>query len=287
MVRLFDSDLQRTSSYRSASGVMNGRRIGRGRGILVVVVVVGVVLWGVIAGSGASAGHKRGVTTASGRPNIVFVLTDDLAWNLVTSRFMPHVMQLERQGETFRDYIVADSLCCPSRTSIFTGLFPHDSGVFTNQGAHGGYYAFTHHKPNLETRTFAVATQQAGYLNSMMGKYLNGYGEPTMTTHVPPGWSDWHVGGNAYPEFNYDLNENGTVVHYGAGPPPGRECGQLPDRRARLPGDGVHRSGGQRAQAVRDGGRHVRAAQPVHAGAAQRNRLSWAPSTPRPVVQHE
>ena len=23
-----------------------------------------------------------------------------------------------------------------------------------------------------------------------------------------------------YPEFNYDLNENGTVVHYGAGPPP-------------------------------------------------------------------
>jgi hypothetical protein len=54
----------------------------------------------------------------------------------------------------------------------------------------------------------------------MMGKYLDGYGEPAMTTQVPRGWSDWHVAGNAYPEFNYDLNENGAVVHYGPGPPP-------------------------------------------------------------------
>ena len=84
--------------------------------------------------------------------------------------------------------------------------------------------AFTHHKPNLETRTFAVAMQHAGYLTSMMGKYLNGYGEPAMTTQVPRGWSDWHVAGNAYPEYNYDLNENGVRLHYGparssTGPP--------------------------------------------------------------------
>src|SRR5512142_720821 len=98
---------------------------------------------------------------------------------------MPHVIDLERRGATFNHYIVADSLCCPSRSSIFTGLFPHDSGVYTNTGAGGGYYAFTHHTPNLETRTFAVAMQQGGYLTSMMGKYLNGYGEPAMTRQVP------------------------------------------------------------------------------------------------------
>jgi hypothetical protein len=169
-------------------------------------------------------GHGLGArTSAAGavqRPNIVFVLTDDLDWSLVTAQYMPHVIALERNGETFDHYIVADSLCCPSRTSIFTGLFPHDSGVYTNTGTDGGYYAFTHHRPNLETRTFAVVMQKAGYLTSMMGKYLNGYDEPAMTTQVPPGWSDWHVAGNAYPEFNYDLNENGAVVHYGPGPPP-------------------------------------------------------------------
>ena len=173
-----------------------------------------------IAHWGYGVGDRTSAAAAVQRPNIVFVLTDDLDWSLVTAQYMPHVIDLQRKGETFDHYIVADSLCCPSRSSIFTGLFPHDSGVYTNTGADGGYYAFTHHKPNLETRTFAAAMQRAGYLNSMMGKYLNGYGEPAMTTHVPLGWSDWHVAGNAYAEFNYDLNENGSVAHYGPGPPP-------------------------------------------------------------------
>ena len=200
-------------------GGRSARRLAR-RLILAsgLLSVVAIAHWGYGLGDRISA------AAAVKRPNIVFVLTDDLDWSLVTAQYMPHVIDLERRGETFDHYIVADSLCCPSRSSIFTGLFPHDSGVYTNTGADGGYYAFTHHKPNLETRTFAVAAQQAGYLNSMMGKYLNGYGEPAMTTHVAPGWSDWHVAGNAYPEFNYDLNENGAVVHYGPAPPPARNA---------------------------------------------------------------
>jgi arylsulfatase A-like enzyme len=51
------------------------------------------------------------------RPNIVFVLTDDLAWNLV--QYMPHVLEMEKRGVTFVNYFVTDSLCCPSRASIF------------------------------------------------------------------------------------------------------------------------------------------------------------------------
>jgi N-acetylglucosamine-6-sulfatase len=196
----------------TVSGTMSTRRLwrlGAVLGLLGVVVVVAGVAW-----PGGRAG------AAGGRPNIVFVLTDDLDWSLVNSSYMPHVVALERAGVTFSHYVVADSLCCPSRSSIFTGLFPHDSGVYSNTGSDGGFYAFTHHKPNLETQTYAVVTQRAGYLTSMMGKYLNGYGEPAMTRYVPPGWSDWHVGGNAYPEFDYFLNENRTVVHYGAAPPP-------------------------------------------------------------------
>src|SRR5207248_2155822 len=37
---------------------------------------------------------------------------------------------------------------------------------------------------------------------------------------IPPGWSDWTGAGDAYAEFNYDLNENGRIVHYGGPPPP-------------------------------------------------------------------
>src|SRR5258706_13671228 len=69
-------------------------------------------------------------------PNIVLVLTDDLAWNLV--QYMPQVLQLQHDGVTFTNYTVTDSLCCPSRSTLFTGNFPHDTGVFTNGGTGGG-----------------------------------------------------------------------------------------------------------------------------------------------------
>jgi N-acetylglucosamine-6-sulfatase len=150
------------------------------------------------------------------RPNIVFILTDDLSSNLVNEQFAPHLMQLEKRGETFDHYFVSDSLCCPSRSSIFTGLYPHDTHVVTNLPPDGGYQKFQSEK--LDTKTFPVALQAAGYSTSMLGKYLNGYGDPAMnavTAPVPPGWSDWHVSnGSGYLEFNYLLNDNGTINRY-------------------------------------------------------------------------
>jgi N-acetylglucosamine-6-sulfatase len=155
---------------------------------------------------------------AAAQPNVVFVLTDDLAWNLV--QYLPQVRTLQSQGTTFDDYVVTDSLCCPSRSSILSGRFPHDTGVFTNGGNDGGFAFFHNH--GEEATTFATALQAKGYRTAMMGKYLNGY-EPAATLggsqpYVPPGWNEWDVAGNGYPEFDYDLNENHTVVHYGHRP---------------------------------------------------------------------
>src|SRR3569833_2890517 len=78
------------------------------------------------SGSGTSA------APVDDRHNIVFVLTDDLSMNLV--QYMPHVTGLAKSGTTFENYTVTDSLCCPSRSSILTGKFPRDAGVFTNGG---------------------------------------------------------------------------------------------------------------------------------------------------------
>src|SRR3954449_8044913 len=86
-------------------------------------------------GAAASPG-----SSAAGRPNIVVVLTDDLSWNLLP--FMPNVRALAKDGTTFSNYTVTDSLCCPSRSSIFTGRFPHDTGIFTNGGSDGGFGVF-------------------------------------------------------------------------------------------------------------------------------------------------
>lgn len=150
----------------------------------------------------------------------MFVLTDDLSSNLVSR--MPNVLGLERAGMTFQNYYVSDSLCCPSRSSMLTGNLPHDTDVFSNVGVHGGFRVF--HDRGEERRTFAVALQRAGYRTAMMGKYLNGYmGGPGSASdvapnYVPPGWSEWDVAGNGYPEFNYTLNENGVMHAYGAQP---------------------------------------------------------------------
>ena len=171
-----------------------------------------LTLVGLTLAGGASA------RPAAHPPNIVFVLTDDLDWSLV--QYMPHVEQLQAQGTTFTNYIVTDSLCCPSRASTFTGSYPHDTGIFTNGGPDGGFALF--HARGEENDTFATRLQDHGYLTAMMGKYLNGYTAQGRvdgrSRYVPPGWTQWDVAGNAYSEFNYNLNENGKVTHHGASP---------------------------------------------------------------------
>jgi len=142
------------------------------------------------------------------RPNIVFVLTDDLALNLV--QYMPNVRKMQQDGVTFANYFVTDSLCCPSRSSIFTGRYPHNTGIYRNVGADGGYQAFVNR--GHERVTFATALTAAGYHTAMLGKYLNGY-QPQRNP-AAPGWSEWDVAGNGYRGFGYDLNQNGKIVHY-------------------------------------------------------------------------
>lgn len=174
----------------------SGSRIARG------------LLLSLLLGLAGLTGHPL-AAGAAGKPNIVFVLTDDLATNLVG--YMPNLAAMQKEGTSFTNYFVTDSLCCPSRSSIFTGKLPHDTGVFTNNPPDGGYAAFNAHGNAAET--FAVALQRDGYKTAMLGKYLNGY-KPE-TDGVPPGWNEWDVAGNGYPEFNYSLNQNGKLVRHG------------------------------------------------------------------------
>lgn len=183
---------------------------GKLKPLVISALVVAVALIGGLADRGSSAAPRA--------PNIIFILTDDLSWNL--ARFMPHVKRMQGEGVTFARYYVTDSLCCPSRASIFTGKFPHNTGIFTNTGREGGFRLF--HARGDEESTFATRLKSAGYTTAMMGKYLNGY-KPTgivdgAPAYIPPGWDEWDVAGNAYANYNYVLNENGALVGYGHQP---------------------------------------------------------------------
>lgn len=146
------------------------------------------------------------------RPNIVFVLTDDLSTDLL--EFMPHVRALRRAGTSFSRYIVSASLCCPSRASILTGRLPHNTGVFTNVAPDGGFRAFV--TAGNHRSTFAVALRRHGYRTALLGKYLNGYRADQ--GGVPRGWTDWSGTGKGYQGFDYTLDQDGTPVSYGSAP---------------------------------------------------------------------
>ena len=167
-----------------------------------------------VAGQDAPVAVKPLPAGAEAGPNIVLVLVDDMSMNLMPddlgelARTMPNLAQMRREGMTFDNFFVNNSLCCPSRASLMTGLLPHETGVLTNTGVTGGVEAFDG-KGN-DGRTYAVALHDAYYATAMMGKYLNGY--DIAASGIPAGWSEWAVGGNAYSNFNYTLNHNGQTI---------------------------------------------------------------------------
>jgi arylsulfatase A-like enzyme len=69
------------------------------------------------------------VRPSSDRPNIVFILIDDLGWSdlgCTGSRYYetPNIDRLARQGMRFTDAYAASALCSPTRASILTGKYP-------------------------------------------------------------------------------------------------------------------------------------------------------------------
>jgi len=168
------------------------------------------VLGGSRPGSGASP-------RAAERPNILFILTDDMDVALLDA--MPSVKRLlVDQGTSFPNAFVNVSLCCPSRVSILRGQYAHNHQVRTNQAPDGGYRVFI--RQGMETSTVGTWLADAGYRTGYFGKYLNGYPGNQGQTHVPPGWTAWAspVDGDPYGNFNYTMNEDGRLVAYGDAP---------------------------------------------------------------------
>ncbi|WP_187437767.1 sulfatase family protein [Actinomadura decatromicini] len=181
--------------------------------LLVLVLLAGAVYAGLrIEGSSALA-------AATTQPNIVFILTDDLNEDVFAKDAGLQTL-LASQGTTFGKQFVELSLCCPSRTSTLRGQCAHNTGIFTNDPGSGGGFQTVYNK-GLENSTIATWLQSAGYRTALFGKYLNGYpnGAPS-STYIPPGWTRWFSpnGGSPYSEYNYDVNDSGTTVHYGSAP---------------------------------------------------------------------
>ena len=105
---------------------------------------------------------------AAERPNVVFILTDDMRWDTISLNQRsqvktPHIDRLGREGIYFRNAFCTTSLCSPSRASILSGLYAHTHGVLNN---------FTEY-PN-DVPSFPRSLQSAGYQTAYIGKYHMG-----------------------------------------------------------------------------------------------------------------
>ena len=184
--------------------------------------VSGVLLWllpcvGALLMTGCSIAEtlqEEEAESPPDRPNIIFVLTDDL--DFASAQKMPEVRsQLIEEGTSFENAFVSFPTCCPSRATILTGLYAHNHHVKANNPPQGGFRTFR--SEGLEDSTIALRLQEAGYQTAYFGKYLNGYadGDPT---HVPPGWDEWYGKLHEHELYDYMINENGERASYGSDP---------------------------------------------------------------------
>jgi len=172
---------------------------------LTASLLAGLLAVGLLS-PGAEAGRDQ-----QRRPNVLVLMTDDQT--LESVRVMTNVRRLlAERGTTFTRSFVSFSLCCPSRSTLFTGQYAHNHGVLGNRPPVGGYTKLD------KTEWLPVWLQRAGYRTVHVGKFLNGYGRDAPPTEVPPGWSEWNasVDPSTYNFYGYTLNENGLLATYGS-----------------------------------------------------------------------
>ncbi len=102
------------------------------------------LLCGVAAAVPAACAAQQGAGgRESGRPNIVYIMTDDHAYQTVgayghpISRLAPtpNIDRLAREGMLFREAFVENSISAPSRATLLTGVYSHRHGQTTLSSA--------------------------------------------------------------------------------------------------------------------------------------------------------
>jgi arylsulfatase A-like enzyme len=189
---------------------VSGNPTGRAalvRALLAAAALAATSLAALILAAGSS--HAAGPP-----PSFVVIMTDDQDAGQMA--FMPKTRRLVgNQGATFSHFFASDPLCCPSRATFLTGQYAHNHDVRSDGGTDGGY------KRLRKRQTVNVWLHRAGYRTAQIGKFLNHYGEGGgngSPTSIPPGWDEWDVppGTSPYKVFNYTLNRNGRLYHYGS-----------------------------------------------------------------------
>ena len=157
-----------------------------------------------------SIGQQSARKASGSKPNIVFILADDLGWKDVGYHGgnvkTPSIDKLASEGTRLEQFYV-QPVCSPTRSSLMTGRYPMRYGLQV-----GVVRPWARHGLPLEERTLAAALKEAGYVTAICGKWHLGHLGPEYLptsrgfdhqyghyngaldyfTHIRDGGLDWH-----------------------------------------------------------------------------------------------
>lgn len=143
---------------------------------------------------------------ALSRPNIIYILADDLGYGdlscLGQEKFKtPNIDQMAGQGMMFSQHYSGSTVCAPSRAVLFTGLHTGHAPIRGNKGMHEGGYPISDSIPMM-----SEMFKKEGYVTGGFGKWGMGYpgseGSPDKR-----GFDEWFgynsqmLAHNYYPEY--------------------------------------------------------------------------------------
>ncbi|MFB6341943.1 arylsulfatase [Saccharicrinis sp. FJH62] len=135
-----------------------------------------------------SIAAATGIMTISGqKPNVIIILADDMGFSDIgcygSEIPTPNIDALAENGVRFTQFYNT-ARCCPTRASLMTGLYPHQTGIGhmtespeTPDAEKWGTDGYQGHL-NQNCVTMAQVLQQNGYHTYMTGKWHLGYFEP-------------------------------------------------------------------------------------------------------------
>src|SRR4051794_16435397 len=101
---------------------------------------------------------------AADRPNILFIMSDDHAYQAISAydgsrNQTPNIDRIAHEGMRFDRCYVTNSLCGPSRACILTGKYSHKNGFFDN--THSKFDGSQRRSPSCSARP-VIKRQSSG-----------------------------------------------------------------------------------------------------------------------------